>query len=292
MANRKRSSLSRAISTRNRVRLPPCSRAALVRGTSSTVRQRRDAFVEIYPYPKTAGHPGFVVANWHFCGANCNNGGHTIVRWDGDAGTIVLDGFDDRGFANAYPNQGSCSFARRSGATRTRDVATSTGCSAPGNGGAWTSFPMASPSPARAVGFAADTRMAGTRWSYALPRARPVPAAIADRRLTRAALRAHRHGRESGRRNMHCDGTGRRRRLRGPGATSLGGLWDEGDGFNLGINVALSGGSGPASPENQADGCHIGGSGIGGYIAHLVVSRGAVQIRAVRAAPVCLQSGA
>ena len=49
-------------------------------------------------FPKNANHPGFVLFAFHYCGANCNSGFHTVVRYDGGGmTTIVLNGADDRG---------------------------------------------------------------------------------------------------------------------------------------------------------------------------------------------------
>jgi len=57
-----------------------------------------NATAAISAYTKTSAHPGFVTASYHLCGANCNNGEHTVVRWDGNgATTIILNGPDDRG---------------------------------------------------------------------------------------------------------------------------------------------------------------------------------------------------
>ncbi len=57
-----------------------------------------NAIVEIGGYPKTATHPGYVTLMYHLCGANCNSGEHTVLRYDGNgAFTTVLNGVDDRG---------------------------------------------------------------------------------------------------------------------------------------------------------------------------------------------------
>lgn len=65
------------------------------------------AVADITAHTKTSTHPGFVAASYHTCGANCNAGEHTIVRWDGNgATTIVLSGADDRGTIKADPASG------------------------------------------------------------------------------------------------------------------------------------------------------------------------------------------
>jgi hypothetical protein len=70
------------------------------------------ASVTIDAIPKNAGHPAFVIANWHRCGANCNTGGHTVIRWDGGGKTaIVLDGQDDRGNLTADAATGAVALA-------------------------------------------------------------------------------------------------------------------------------------------------------------------------------------
>ncbi len=57
-----------------------------------------NAVAAISAYTKTSAHPGFITASYHGCGANCNNGEHTVVRWDGNgATTVILNGPDDRG---------------------------------------------------------------------------------------------------------------------------------------------------------------------------------------------------
>ncbi|MDQ6906726.1 MAG: hypothetical protein M3176_07860, partial [Chloroflexota bacterium] len=57
-----------------------------------------NATAAISAYTKTSAHPGFVTASYHLCGANCNNGEHTVIRWDGNgATTVILNGPDDRG---------------------------------------------------------------------------------------------------------------------------------------------------------------------------------------------------
>jgi len=57
-----------------------------------------NATATISAYTKTSAHPGFVAASYHLCGANCNSGEHTVVRWDGNgATTMILNGPDDRG---------------------------------------------------------------------------------------------------------------------------------------------------------------------------------------------------
>lgn len=61
-----------------------------------------DATATISAYTKTSAHPGFVTASYHLCGANCNSGEHTVIRWDGNGNTtIALNGPDDRGAFSA-----------------------------------------------------------------------------------------------------------------------------------------------------------------------------------------------
>ena len=70
------------------------------------------AMVSIDAIPKSDAHPAFVIANWHLCGANCNSGGHTIIRWDGGGKTaIALDGQDDRGNLTADATTGAVKLA-------------------------------------------------------------------------------------------------------------------------------------------------------------------------------------
>lgn len=65
-------------------------------------KPNENATVDMNAYPKTTAHPGFVTASYHLCGANCNSGEHTVIRWDGGgATTVVLNGGDDRGRINA-----------------------------------------------------------------------------------------------------------------------------------------------------------------------------------------------
>ncbi|MDQ6834526.1 MAG: hypothetical protein M3008_14115, partial [Chloroflexota bacterium] len=69
-----------------------------------------NATATISAYPKTSAHPGFVTASYHLCGANCNNGEHTVIRWDGNGNTtIALNGLDDRGAFKADPTSGRVS---------------------------------------------------------------------------------------------------------------------------------------------------------------------------------------
>jgi hypothetical protein len=70
------------------------------------------AIADIKAYTKTSMHPGFVAASYHGCGANCNAGEHTIVRWDGNGvTTIALNGTDDRGGIKADPASGRVTLA-------------------------------------------------------------------------------------------------------------------------------------------------------------------------------------
>ncbi len=49
-------------------------------------------------FPKNGNRPGFALFAFHYCGANCNGGFHTVVRYDGGGmTTVVLNGADDRG---------------------------------------------------------------------------------------------------------------------------------------------------------------------------------------------------
>ncbi|MDQ2784636.1 MAG: hypothetical protein M3Y58_06500 [Chloroflexota bacterium] len=68
------------------------------------------ATATISAYPKTSAHPGFVTASYHRCGANCNDGEHTVIRWDGNGNTtLALNGPDDRGAFKADSASGRVS---------------------------------------------------------------------------------------------------------------------------------------------------------------------------------------
>jgi hypothetical protein len=67
-----------------------------------------DATVGIQGFPKNGAHPGFVTASYHLCGANCNGGEHTLIRYDGNGATsVLLNGTDDRGLFTADQDTGT-----------------------------------------------------------------------------------------------------------------------------------------------------------------------------------------
>jgi hypothetical protein len=67
-----------------------------------------NVIVDIAGFPKNGAHPGFVTASYHLCGANCNDGEHTLIRYDGNGATsVLLNGTDDRGLFTADQNTGA-----------------------------------------------------------------------------------------------------------------------------------------------------------------------------------------
>lgn len=275
---------------------PPSQIAALLTRQNGTWRLAyrtppdENARAEIYAYPKSADHPGFVVANWHFCGANCNNGGRAVVRWDGTAATVVLDGLDDRGFTNAYPASGVVLF--RAPIWRKADPRC---CNIDWLRRTWVwqgadlvpdSFVITGAGDADIPPTPVWMQRDGpTLFAALVPFQQAMGATSILAPLFAPAVTV-----QNPEGACTASGTAVASALAGRAFGYLNGLWDVPDGYNLGINLAARGGGGAGSPEARADTCRIGGSGIGGYVAHLTRSGGTFQVDTMRAVPVVYEA--
>ncbi len=242
-----------------------------------------NATAMIAAYPKTSAHPGFVAVSYHLCGANCNDGEHTIIRWDGGgATTVILNGNDDRGALSADLASGKVTL--RGPLYRTQDPNC---CATFSYTRSWT-WQGGGLAPGQ-FDFAAagEANQAVPQWlktngaalilflspflAAPVDLTGPLASAFSDPIVVTDLQGA----------TCSAPATAFAKGLTSITIPYIGGLWpvDTG-GFRATIDLNTSRG---ATPSAQAGNCALGGPGIGGYILTITTTGSAPQIIAAQA---------
>jgi hypothetical protein len=249
------------------------------------------ATVTIDAIPKSATSPAFVIANWHLCGANCNTGGHTIIRWDGGGKTsVVLDGQDDRGNLTADAATGAVKLAGP--VYRSQDPRC---CPAYQYSRTWswqatelrpdtfTIFNLtgssAGPPPAWLTTLGPSLFLSFVPLTAGLP----TPAGLAPIFGGQVEVRDLQGN------TCTAQGASLAVAFAGFPSHAVYGLWPDGANYRA-VVVTSSGGAGK-TPAMQADSCTVGGDGVDGYTVTLVgATGGGWQITAIEAVPHAYQT--
>ena len=242
--------------------------------------------VSIDAIPKSDAHPAFVIANWHLCGANCNSGGHTIIRWDGGGKTaIALDGQDDRGNLTADAATGGVKLAGP--VYRAQDPRC---CPAYQYTEMWSWKGTALHLDAFTI-FNLSGSSAGPPPTWLdQARAEPLPLARAAHRRPadpcepRTTLRRAGEVRDLNGQTCTAEGGSLAAAFAGFPSHAVYGLWQDSDHYRAVVG-ASSGGIGK-TPATQVGSCTLGGDGVDGYTLTLVGATGGDwQITAIEAVP-------